>query len=767
MGKKRRKKKKKLTPAKKRIRFIFKLLVLLLLLTLLLVGISLYMKYGKTVIKLHEEANVLVLQSTTDTFRQSETSEVYDTNGKLLTKLKGSKDTYYLEYNQIPEEAKQAMISIEDKKFLKHNGIDLLGIVRAAKAYIENHGEITQGASTITQQLSRNIFLTHEVSWQRKVKEIFIALAMEKKYTKEQIMEFYLNNIYFGNGYYGIQAASKGYFSKDVNELSLAQITYLCAIPNNPTLYNPLENSDNTVKRKDRILGQMKKDEALNEDTYQEALKETITLKVPKSKKQNYIETYVFNCATRALMKNQGFNFRYTFSSDEEKQRYQERYDDVYSMCQQSLYSAGYRIYTSIDPEKQKKLQEAVDETLGGFQTTNKEGVYELQGAATCIDNKNGKVVAIVGGREQDMVGYTLNRAYQSYRQPGSSIKPLIVYTPALERSYTPDSIVLDKKEEDGPRNANGAYAGKITLRSAVEQSKNTIAWKVFSELTPEVGLQYLLNMNFMKISKNDYYPASALGGFTNGVSSVEMASGFATLANEGVFRDPTCIVTILDSKGNEVVSSLQDTKVIYDANAVHMMTDILQGVFTRGTARGLSLTNMSCAGKTGTTNDKKDGWFVGYTPYYTTSVWVGYDIPKKLDSLGGSTYPGGIWKNYMQQIHEGLKDIGFVSYSKPKKTEEKEEEADEEKEEEQIPEDASIEENEDENILDLDEPLEGEEDTTQDSEIDSQDSEGGFQDTQDEETEEDEEVTSEDDVIDEIPEGTESEMDNAETIDE
>lgn len=733
-----------MTPGRKRLRFIGKLLLLLLLLTILVAGVFLYMKYGKQVIALREEAVTLVRQSTTETFRQSETSEVYDTNGKLLTTLKGTKNTYYLEYDMIPDMAKQAMISIEDKKFLKHNGIDLKAILRAAKAYVEHHGEITQGASTITQQLSRNIFLTHEVSWERKVKEIFIALELEKKYSKDQIMEFYLNNIYFGNGYYGIQAASKGYFSKDVNELSLAQVTFLCAIPNNPTVYDPIENSNNTVKRKNRILNQMKDDGAIGDETYREAVDEEVTLKLSKTKKQNYIETYVYSCAIRALMKNQGFNFRYTFNSDEEKQRYQERYDEVYAMCQQSLYSAGYRIYTSIDTKKQKQLQNAVDEALAEFDGTNDEGIYEFQGAATCIDNSNGRVVAIVGGREQDTTGYTLNRAFQSYRQPGSSIKPLIVYTPALERSYTPDTIVEDKKTEDGPKNSGGTYAGKITLRTAVEQSKNTVAWNLFTELTPQVGLQYLLNMNFAKISENDFYPAASLGGFTNGTSTVEMASGFATLENQGVFREPTCIVSIVDARGNEIVSDVQDTKVIYDANAALTMTDILQGVFTRGTAKGLAIPNMSCAGKTGTTDDKKDGWFVGYTPYYTTSVWVGYDIPKAMETLWGSTYPGRIWQNFMTQIHEGLENVAFPAYTKVETAPQEEEEPDEPEEEKPEEETEPIEDIEDENIKDLDEPLEGEEEPSPTPEDDTQNNGTGFDDTDDWE---DEETPPEDEI--------------------
>lgn len=713
-NKKKKKQKKVLSAGQKRLKLIVKVVLLLLLLTILAVGIFLYMKYGREALKFREEAITLVRQSTAETFRQSETSEVYDTNGKLITTLKGEKDTYYLEYDEIPDIAIEAMISIEDKKFRKHFGVDIKAVIRAAKEYIVNKGEITQGGSTITQQLSRNIFLTHEVSWERKVKEIFIAMEIEKKYTKDQIMEFYLNNIYFGTGYYGIQAASKGYFSKEVDELSLSQIAFLCAIPNNPTLYDPFDNMENTLGRRNRILKQMNEDGVIGDQQFYDASHEEIELNVSKKKKQNYIETYVYNCAIKALMKNQGFTFRYTFSSDEEKERYQERYDDVYSMCQQSLYSAGYRIYTSIDKKKQKELQAAVDDTLADFKSKNEEGIYELQSAATCIDNETGRVVAIVGGRSQKTTGYTLNRAYQSYRQPGSSIKPLIIYTPLFERDYTPDTIVEDRKAEDGPKNSSGVYSGKITVRTAVEQSKNTVAWNLFTELTPNVGLQYLLNMNFARISPNDYYPAASLGGFTNGVSTVEMASAFGTLANDGVFREPTCIVSIVDSRGNEIVGSSQEKKVIYDKEAARTMTDVLTGVLTNGTGRGLAIPGMSCAGKTGTTDDKKDGWFVGYTPYYTTSVWVGYDMPKQLDSLGGSTYPGSIWNAFMVKIHEGLSDPGFKAY-KQKETKKEPEPSEE-------PEDFEIDDNlqdepeediplDDENFDDLDDPMEGEDD--------------------------------------------------------
>jgi membrane peptidoglycan carboxypeptidase len=362
-------------------------------------------------------------------------------------------------------------------------------------------------------------------------------------------------------------------------------------------------------------------------------------------------------------MKQEGFEFKYVFNSDEEKEEYNTRYTDLYNQYQQLLYTEGYRIYTSIDLEKQELLQNAVDKTLEGFKDKNSEGIYELQGAATSIDNETGLVVAIVGGRYQKTDGYTLNRAYQSFRQPGSSIKPLIVYTPSFERNYTPDSIVVDEKIKDGPSNSGGSYQGKITVRRAVEKSINTIAWKLFSELTPSVGLEYLYDMNFSKISKDDYGLASALGGLTNGVNTVEMASGYATLENDGIYREPTCIVKILDSDGNEIVRNTSDEKKIYDVNAARMMTSVLQGVVTEGTARGLKIPNMPTAAKTGTTNQSKDGWFVGYTPYYTTSVWVGYDMPKTLDNLFGGTYPGQIWFQFMKEIHEGLQAKAFPEY--------------------------------------------------------------------------------------------------------
>lgn len=663
--KKNQKKSQKKKKHKKKYR-AFWILIRLQILFLILVAAGLgwyfFGGYAQKVSALQQEAKKLVRESNEDTFRSVQTSLVYDANGTLVSTLKGEKDVYYLDYEDIPPYAAAAMVSIEDKKFYSHNGIDVKAIMRAAKAMIQN-GKVTQGGSTITQQLARNIFLNHDVKWERKIEEMFIAVELEKVYSKNKIMEFYLNNVYFGNGYYGIQAASKGYFSKEVKDLDLSQIAFLCAIPNNPSLYDPVVRIENTIKRRNRILNQMHEDGKISQDTCKKAKSQEIVLNPSQKTKNDYVETYTYNCAIRALMAEDGFEFRTEFASEEEKNTYQEEYDLLYSECQKSLYSKGYRIYTSIDLNVQQMLQTTVDSGLAEFTEQTEDGIFTLQGAAVCVDNHTGYVKAIVGGRNQNLPGYTLNRAYQSYRQPGSAIKPLIVYTPALERNYTPDTMVSDVKTEDGPSNAGGSYEGNISMRYAVQKSKNTVAWTLLEELTPQVGLEYLKAMNFARLDEKDEQPASALGGFTNGVSAVEMASAYAAIVNDGKFREPTCIMRITDAQDNVILETQNEEKEVYKINASRMMTDMLVSVIQEGTGRGLALNSMPCAGKTGTTNDNKDGWFVGYTSYYTTSVWVGYDMPRELPGLSGSSYPGNIWRSFMDQLHQGLPPVDFLPY--------------------------------------------------------------------------------------------------------
>ena len=689
MAKKVKKQKRQKNPAERAIGIVLKIIIALLLAIVVIGGVLIYMKYGKKLIAMESDAKKIVSKSTMETFRQNETSIIYDANGNIMSKLKGEKDVYYIKYSDIPQVAVDAITSIEDKNFFKHKGYDLKAIIRAGFAYIKNKGVITQGGSTITQQLARNIFLSFEESWQRKAREIFIAIELEKKYTKKEIMEFYLNNIYFANGYYGIQSASLGYFGKGVNSLSLSQITFLLSIPNSPTRYNPYENIEGTLARRDRILDQMVLDGKITEAQASKAKSEEIKLKAPKVEKSSYALTFALDRAVKALMKSEGFNFRYSFNSDEERKAYNENYSEVYSSCQTRLYSGGYRIYTSIDPEKQKLLQDTVDGGLSVSSEKSKAGIYSLQGAAVTIDNSSGRVVAIVGGRSQKLKGSTLNRAYQSFRQPGSTIKPLIVYTPAFEQGYTPESMVKDEKIEGGPVNADGVFSGNMTVLDALAKSKNTVAWKLFTEISPAIGIGKLLDMGFSAIADTDYYPSAALGGFTKGVNAVEMASAYAAIENGGEFREPTCIMKMTDSSGNDIVADgfyqKGTSKYIYDENACKMMITCMEAVMTKGTGVGGKLATMPCAGKTGTTNDSKDLWFVGFTKYYTTSVWVGYDIPRSLAGLSYTATPLGIWKTYMDSINNGLPVAKLDDYKiTVAPTKEDTEETDEETKEEQ-----------------------------------------------------------------------------------
>ena len=646
--------------------FMVKLQIVLMVFVLAGLGYYYFGGYAVEVQDLKKEAVQLVSDSTNDTFVPAHTCSVYDINGDLISETNGDKDAVYVKYEDIPADFVTAMISIEDKKFYQHSGVDYRAILRAVKAALEK-GEASQGGSTITMQLAKLVYLDSSRTWERKVEQIFAAIELEKRYSKNKIMEFYLNNIYFANGYYGIEAACKGYFNCELSELDLSQIAFLCAIPNSPTYYDPVDNIDHTLKRRNLILKNMYEDGKITLDAYNSSVIEEITLNRPQeddTHRNNYVDTYAYYCATRALMQNEGFVFQYYFDTDEEEQLYDEKYDDMYAECQKKIYSGGYKIYTSIDLAKQSELQSAVDETLSTFQETGDDGVYSLQGSAVSINNDTGLVTAIVGGRTQDFTTYTLNRAYQSYRQPGSCIKPVIDYTPAFERGYTPDSIVCDEPIENGPQNASKTYKGDVTIRYAVEQSLNTVAWKLYEEITPQAGLQYLKNMNFSQIKQDDYTAATSIGGFTIGMSTLEMASAYATLENDGVYREPTCVTSILDSEDKEVYVLEQKETVIYKETASRMMTDVLKSVMTDGLGRKMQLDNMISAGKTGTTNDNKDGWFCGYTRYYTTAVWVGYDIPQEVPGLAGGSYPGQIWQTYMNKIHEGKASMDFLPYA-------------------------------------------------------------------------------------------------------
>lgn len=630
-------------------------------------GVLLLFKIYPTYQEYLQFAKEAVLNSSEEDFTLNESSTVYDSDGNILANLHEDSDLEYLSYDEIPDEAINAFIAVEDRSYWTNSGIDLKGIIRVAYNAVMTKGDEVHGASTITQQLARNIFLTHEVSIERKAKEILIAQELTDKYSKRQILEFYINNVCFANGVYGLSGASKAYFNCGVDELSLSQIAYLCAIPNRPSYYDPYKYPENAIERRDKILGDMYECGYISNKDYQIALNEDIIIDRPEYTFNDYETTFAVDCAVKYLMKLDGFNFQYKFATTEEYKSYHESYSEKYAEMKHELYTGGYEIYTSLDSNVYNNLQTILDENLAFNDEIDEEtGIYSLQGAITCIDNDTGKVVAVVGGRSQDTNNiYSLNRAYQSYRQPGSSIKPLIVYAPALELGYTANTTVEDISVTEAKKkdvNVQELHGTQMTLRSAVENSKNGVAWKLFDRIQPSYGMEFIENMHYSNLCPDDYYNSSALGGFTYGTTTVEQASGYATLANHGIFREPTCIVSIKDRDGNEVFEEYEEIS-IYSSKSADDMVDILKGVITQGTASKLrwnSSSDIEAFAKTGTTNDSKDGWLCGSTPYYSIAVWVGYDTPRTLSNLYGATYPGQIWKECMLSVTEGLEEAKF-----------------------------------------------------------------------------------------------------------
>lgn len=640
------------------------LIVFIILLSIVGLGLVAVSPYLSAVGKYIGNAKAIAAASKLSDFRSTETSIIYDVNGEEITTVSGVKELYYLETYKIPEVVKDAFVLIEDRKFYRHGGIDIAAIIRAGSINFKTKSK-AQGASTITQQVARNIYLSQDVTWERKITEIFLSMELEKRYTKDQILEFYINNIYFANGLYGIEAAAQGYFNKSASELSISQLVFLTTIPNNPSKYDPFEHLDRGVERRDYILGLLHDYGSISDEEYQNAIDEEIVLTPSEAEKYDSVETYVYYCATRSLMKAAGFNFRYEFIDEDDEAAYKELYDDWYSRYQRTLFTGGYRIYTAIDMDKQQLLMDSLDDALSWNTETNDEGVYKLQASAVCIDNATGYVTAIVGGRNQGLPGYTLNRAYQSFRQPGSAIKPLVVYAPYLGLGHNPDELIDDSPMEGGPENFENRYPGEETLQEALAWSSNVAAWKLFEQLTPEYGMSFVKNMHFRKIGEDEHYMAACLGGWSYGASALEMASAYAALAGDGVFHEPTAVMRITDSKGRTIVDNGGNGTQIYEKNASRMVSKMLQYGVEHGIATGAKLDNAVVAVKTGTTTDNKDGWTVGYSAYYTTAVWVGYDIPKRMANLTGGTYPMTIWKSFMRDIHEGLEIKEFPEYTR------------------------------------------------------------------------------------------------------
>lgn len=628
-------------------------------------NILFYGATGTTVSACYKEAELTVADSTNATFTLNEPTRIYYSDGTVMAVLRKDAASDYLTYDQIPEYAVNAFVAVEDRSFWSNKGYEIKAMARAALSILTDR-EISQGGSTITQQLCKLVFLNNEKTVERKVKEIFLAKNVTEKYSKEQIMEWYINYCCFANNIYGLEDAAETYLEKEAGDLTLSETCYLCAIPNRPEYYDPWKDPKKAIERRDQILNGMRGLGMISEEELQNALAEEITVIPPSGEpdvRYNSETTYAIHCAAEILMEQDGFPFTNRFDTMEDYESYQEDYEDAYTEAKERLYTDGYSIKTSIDPQKQQRIQEIVDKELELSSSVNDAGVYKLQGAVTAVDNRTHKVVAIVGSRSQEgMENSNYNRAFQFYRQPGSSIKPLIIYAPALMMGYTADSMLKNVDVDHAyqafrdNKAVSDLYGQPVSLRRSVIRSLNGPALYLYDAVTPEKGLSYLLNMDFARIVPDDYFLSSGLGGMTYGVNTVEMAGAYSSLANFGRYTKVDCITSMTDQQGEELYQTKSPSQV-YDANAAAAITDIMTGVIESGTASQMdwsSDSDLPAAGKTGTTNSDTNGWFCGYTDPYTITVWVGNDDNTPVEGLSAGKYPIYIWRDAMLSLTEG-----------------------------------------------------------------------------------------------------------------
>ncbi len=632
---------------------------------IIIAGICIYVKVLPIFTEVREEVFDKMVNLDEDDFTMKEDTLVYDSKGNTVGSVNAGRFKY-VPVNEISPYIYNGYIAVEDRRFKTHGGVDIVATLRAGITLLKNHMEITQGGSTITQQIIKNNLLTQDKSYTRKMAEIMLAPAVEAKFTKAQIMEYYCNTNYYGYRCYGIGAASRYYFRKEASELKPHEAALLISLSNNPSAYDPVNNPEDALDKRNSVLETMYKEGVISEKQYKTAVKKKLKVKQYSEEIENesYVVSYAIHCAANALMEEENFGYKYIFKDKSAYKKYKEKYSKVYNEKCEDIRSGGYKIYTSINMKKQKKLQKSVDDGLAySTEKDSETGKYALQGAAVCINNKTNYVVAITGGRGKDD---EFNRAYLSARQSGSAIKPLLDYAPGFESGiFSPSTIVDDHQFEDGPDNSGDVYYGDISIREAVARSLNTVAWQVFEEITPEYGMSYLEKLRFRNLSYIDNGNLSlSLGGFTEGVRVVDMAKGYATLANNGSYSNRTCIKKIETAADGIIYKNTNNKTQVFTEDAAWMMTDVLRGVIEEsyGTGHSLQLDgDQICAGKTGTTNSSKDVWFCGYTKYYTTVVWAGYDTPREMPGITGASLPGVIWKDYMDKIHTGLEPAGFT----------------------------------------------------------------------------------------------------------
>ena len=551
--------------------------------------------------------------------RPAASSQIYDVNGKLISNVHSVENRVLVPMNKIPKELQNAFIAAEDVRFYQHIGIDPRGIIRAIWSNI-TYGEVSEGGSTITQQLAKNALLTQERTLKRKIQEAVLALQIERQYSKTEILEMYLNQIYFGQGAYGVQAAAQVYFGKNVEQLNLAECAMLAGIPKSPNYYSPASNFKAAKDRQSVVLDQMVKYNYLDPSTAAQTKNEQLTIIKNSGKSGASFASYFIDYVTQQLVAKYGAD---------------------------AVYKDGLQIYTTLDLDMQKAAEQAM-QNLPTYKTDS-NGIKQPQGALVAIDPHTGYIKAMVGGRGNDQ----FNRAVMAERQPGSAFKPF-VYLAAIENGRTASSIVDDSPISFGswsPRNYDERFHGRMTLRNALENSINVVAVKLANEVGPDKPLYYAQQMGISTLvlqgNVNDRNLASALGGLTRGVTPLEMASAYGVLANQGVHTEPIAIIKVVDRTGKTLEQNTPRSRAVVNERSAFILTDMMRGVLTRGTGTGANI-GRPAAGKTGTTSDYKDAWFVGFTPDVAAAVWMGTDSGGSLNEITGGDLPATIWRSFM-----------------------------------------------------------------------------------------------------------------------
>lgn len=566
------------------------------------------------------------LPDVSQTLSPAASSQIYDCKGRLITTVHAEQNRLPVKLADTPKDLQNAFIAAEDIRFYKHHGIDPIGIARAVVSNIRHRDATGQGGSTITQQLARNAFLTQEQTLKRKLLEAVLAVEIENKYTKAEILEMYMNQIYFGQGAYGVQTASHVYFGKDVKDLNLAQCAMLAGLPNSPNYYSPFHNLQAAKYRQGVVLDQMAKYGYISQEQADEAKAQDLGLVKPGSNQDNNkIASYFVNYVV---------------------QQVSDKYDSS------AIYKEGLKIYTTLDLDMQKDAENAVNKDLPKG-TKNAKGITQPQGALLAIETKTGDVKAMVGGRGEDQ----FNRATQMYRQPGSAFKPF-TYVTALEKGMSPN-MMLDNSAVSfaggwSPKNYGHTTGGPVTMTEALVKSMNiptiNLANKVgmsnVIKTAEKCGITSLVDSG--KYSDNNL--SASIGGLSKGVSLWDMAQAYSVFANNGQLIKSRVILKIEDRNGNilEDHTGESDAEQVLDANAVARLNVMLQQAVMRGTGRNAYF-GRPLAGKTGTTNGAHDAWFVGYTPNMVTAVWIGDDTSTNAGYTGG-TIPAAIFRDFMSQ---------------------------------------------------------------------------------------------------------------------